>query len=92
MTLPLEEASARGQAEDAGRSAQVLDTHAREIRRLQDELNHFDSQCWRSRAGQRFLERLQEVTRELSASAEALALAAAARREVAGTPQDQAWG
>ena len=92
MTLPLEEASARGLAEDAGRSAQVLENHRHEIRRLQDELAHFDLQHWRSGAGQRFLERLQEVSRDLSAAAEALALAASARREVSATPQDKAWG
>lgn len=92
MTLPLEEGYARDLAENAGRAAQILEGHAGEIRRLQDEGSQFDLQRWRSGAGQRFLERLQDIIRDLSACGEALALAAAARRELARTPQDKAWG
>ncbi|MBD8042525.1 hypothetical protein H9638_01745 [Arthrobacter sp. Sa2BUA2] len=92
MTLPLEEGYVRDLAENAGRSAQVLEMHGEEIRRLQDEYSQFDPQRWRSGAGKRFLERLQDIVRDLSACGEALAAAAAARRELARTPQDKAWG
>ncbi|MBD7994734.1 hypothetical protein H9639_05420 [Arthrobacter sp. Sa2CUA1] len=92
MTLPLEEGHARDLAENAGLSARVLEMHAEEIRRLQDEYSRFDPQHWRSGAGRQFLERLQDIIRDLSACGEALAAAAAARRELARTPQDKAWG
>lgn len=90
MILPLEERYAAGL--DAGRSAQELQAQAEEIRHLQEELGAVDGEAWRSGAGQRFLERLQEIIRDLQHGADALALAAAARRELAATPRESSWG
>lgn len=92
MTLPTGEAHVQGKAENARRTAQVLELYAGDLRRLQGELAQFEHQSWRSPAGRLFLERVRTMVNDLSACGEALTLAANARRQVADTPQDRAWG
>lgn len=84
---------AAAQALRAGETAELLEQHAAELRRLQRELGNEDEEQWRSAAGTAFRERVYRLALELGVCLEALERAASARRAVSAAEQfeEQGW-